>query len=145
MGLGFNRQDANLSVTLALPAASNNTVTSNTSIDTEAAKTSDFVAEQELLISAPALTNTLLPNTATMSYSLVASNNANMVGSNVVLTNVIVQTGNGSTGAAAATVRERLPTDIAKTYGRYLGLQVASAVANIANSAGVSATLAMLH
>ena len=131
--------DASMKLSLALPSTANTTVTGNTSIDTEASTLADFVATMELLVGAPALNTTQLPNAATMTYNLVASANANLAGAVVIQSAVIVQTGAGGTGAAAASQRARLPTNIG-TVGRYVGLQATGAVSN-GNCAASSGTL----
>lgn len=141
---GFGVQDNNYSQTLALPSAANTTVTANTSLDTEASSIADFIAYCELLLTAPALNTTQLPNAATMTYNVVASANSNLAGA-VVITggqSVIVQTGAGGAGAAAATGRIRLPSNIGAT-GRYIGLQEVGAVTN-GNCAAASGKLQML-
>jgi hypothetical protein len=143
MGQGFGVRDANLKLTLALPSAASTTVNTNTSLDTECTSAGDFVANTELLLSAPVLNTTVLPDTKTMTYNLIASANSNMAGAVVVLNQVIVQTGAAGAGAAAATARVRLPTDITKTYGRYVGLQAVSG-ANTTTAAASSGTLEML-
>ena len=68
-------------------------------------------AECELLISAPALTTTELPDTKTMTYDVQASSSPTFASGNVDLGKaVITQTGAGGAGAAAATARFRLPS-----------------------------------
>lgn len=143
MGLGLNVRDANLKITLTLPNQASNTVNSGNSIDSECTSAADFVARTEMLISAPALNTTVLPDTKTMTYALLASANSNMAGAVIVLNSAIVQTGASGAGSAAKTVRYKLPTDIALTYGRYIGLQAVSG-ANTTNAATLSATLEML-
>ena len=139
-GYGVQDVDATLKLTLVLPNAANTTVNTATGIDTKASSISDFVAHCELLLSAPALNVTQLPNTDTVTYNLIASPNSNLAGAVTLATSLLVQT--GSTGAAAATARFRLPTNIAVT-GRYVALQAVSGT-NAANMAAASATLQLL-
>lgn len=126
---GPNVQDANLSTNTALSASTNGTATQATGIDTEASTLSDFVALTEFLVSAPALNTTQLPNAATMTYAVIASANSNLAGSTTIQSSVIVQTGAGGNGAAAATARVRLPTNIGVT-GRYIGLTAVGAASS---------------
>lgn len=140
---GFGVQDANQSLTLALPNAASTTVNSTNSLDTMCSSIGDFLAKSEVLITAPALNTTVLPDTKTMTYALLASNNSNMAGAVVVINSAIVQTGAGGVGAAAATERIRLPTNIGSAYGRYIGLQAVSG-ANTTNAATLTAKLQQL-
>ncbi|MDE2100060.1 MAG: hypothetical protein KGL39_22590 [Patescibacteria group bacterium] len=140
---GFGVQDANQQITVALPNAASTTVNSTNSLDTMCGSTADFLALSEILITAPALNTTVLPDTKTMTYALLASANSNMAGATVVVNSALVQTGAGSAGAAAATERIRLPTNIVAQGGRYIGLQAVSG-ANTTNAAASSAKLQML-
>jgi hypothetical protein len=139
---GFTVQDANLSVTLALPNAASTTVNSN-SIDTRNSSLGDFLARSEVLVSAPALNTTILPDTKTMTYNLIASNNSNMSGNVTLATNLIVQTGASGAGAAAATGRFRLPSNVTAAYGRYIAVQAVSG-ANTTNASTKNVTIAFL-
>ncbi len=141
---GPSVRDANQKLTLALPNAANTTVNTTTSLDTMAGSHADFTAMAELLVTAPALNTTQLPNSATMTYNVIASANSNMAGATVIQPNAIIQTGAGGAGTnnAGSTARVRLPTNIAAT-GRYIGLQAVGAVSN-GNCAAASGTLEML-
>lgn len=138
---GFGVGDANLKLTLALPNAASTTVNTTSSLDTEATSFADFLARVAVVITAPALNTTVLPDTKTMTYNLIASNNSNLAGA-VVVQQAVLQTGAGGAGAALATNRIRLPENISSGYGRYLGLQAVSG-ANTTNAAGSSATMQM--
>jgi hypothetical protein len=139
---GYGVRDNNYKLTLALPNAASTTVNTTTGLDTEVSSIGDFLAKAELLITAPALNTTILPDTKTMTYNVIASANSNMAGAVVVGQNALVQTGAGGAGAAAATGRWRPPTNIGAT-GRYLGLQEVSG-ANTTDASSKSGTLEML-
>lgn len=77
-----------------------------------------FLAPHELIITAPALGATPLPNGETMIYDVADS--ADNSSFTVILDNVITQTGAGGAGAAAQTERVKLPSDVR----RYVRVQV---------------------
>lgn len=141
MGQGVNLRDASLKQTVALPSAANGNVNAATGLDMEVTAASDFVALTEVFVSAPALNTTQLPNAATMTYNLIASASANMASPTTLQASVLVQTGAGGTGAAAATDRVRLPTNLG-SVGRYLALQAVGL--NNGNCQAASATLELL-
>jgi hypothetical protein len=130
--------DASLKQTLALPASASSTVTVAAGFDTEASSRDDFLALCELLFTAPTLNTTILPDTKTMTYNLIASASANM-GSPTIVDVLLIQTGAGGVGAAGSSRRFRLPTNIG-TIGRYVGLQIVSG-ALTTNASATSATL----
>jgi len=106
----LNVRDASMAKENALPAAASTTV-NGTAMDlgplTGISSRSENV---EALLSAPALTTTILPDTRTMTYSLEACADS-AFGSGVVTLagSCIVQTGAGAAGAAAATFRAKIP------------------------------------
>ena len=110
-------RDALVKTTVELPdAAETNT---STAIDTGKATTSgEQPGNVEFLVSAPALTTTQLPDTKTITYNIIHSDNADLSSSSALLSAVITQTGAGGAGAAAATFRFKLPS----TAKRYIGL-----------------------
>lgn len=65
----------------------------------------------ELLITAPALTTTQLPNSETMTYKVQEDTMLACSSPETLGDAVLVQTGAGGAGAAAATARFRLPSD----------------------------------
>jgi hypothetical protein len=138
---GFNLRDGNMKLTLALPAAPG-TVISAAGLDLEAGSFADFIAQSEILVSAPAVTTAMLPNGITMTYNLVVSASPNLSSPTIIQQSVLVQTGAGGAGAVAATARARLPTNVG-SIGRYVGLQVVEAATG-GNSSTVSATLEVL-
>jgi hypothetical protein len=132
---GFLRQDAQLTKAVDLPNGAN--TTNSAGIDLFETAASDFVADCEVLISAPALSTTLLPDTQTVTYSLRQSNNANLSSDSELAALQIVQTGAGGAGAAAATRRFRLPTNVQ----RYIFLRCVKTGAANASSAAAELTV----
>ncbi len=77
----------------------------------------------EVLISAPALSEPELANSATLKYTIYHDANPGFDDDEkVLLPDVIVQTGGGGVGAAAATKQFRLPADCK----RYIRVKTAS-------------------
>jgi hypothetical protein len=109
----YNVRDAELIATDTLPAAAS-TTKNGTALDQGNALTDRGarVAPCEALLSAPALTTVILPDTKTMTYSVEACA-ASDFGSGVVTlaSGCIVQTGAGGAGAAAASFRMKIPSD----------------------------------
>ena len=71
-----------------------------------------------------------------IAYSISQSDNADLSSPTVLYSSVIVQTGAGGAGAAAATYTCRLPVDVK----RYVGVRIVSG-ASTADASSVSATL----
>lgn len=130
--------DASLKQSLALPNAASTTVAVATGFDTQATTKDDFLALCELLFTAPTLNTTILPDTRTMTYNLIASATANLASPTIVDV-LLIQTGAGGVGAAGSSRRFRLPTNIG-TIGRYVGLQIVSG-ASTTNASATTATL----
>lgn len=132
-------KDTSLKLTKACPADTN-AVTSS-AIDSRNSSRGDFVADHSMLLSAPALNATQLPNTTTLTYDIVDSPNSDLSGPTTIVSQAIVQTGSG--GAAAATKRFKLPSGVQ----RYVGFKMTGANvgnASFGNCAAVNATLEML-
>lgn len=113
----FNRRDAALRQSKALPAAaSGNTITNP--INVYNTPQGHFLAGCELEVSAPALTTTMLPDTRTATYDLLHSDEVNVDGTIkgpvVLQAGFILQTGAGGAGAAAVTKKIRPQTSIKK-------------------------------
>jgi len=117
----FNVKDSALQITRALPAAASSTVTS-TALDLGHTANGAPLERGEILVSAPAVTTTMVPDTRTMTYNLIASANADLSSPVTVVSGLIVQTGAGGAGAAAATARYKPASDSL----RYYGLQIVS-------------------
>jgi hypothetical protein len=131
----FLARDAKLIKSIALPNGAA-TVTS-AAIELGNRVGNDFVADCELLITAPALVVGDLANSATMTYNIQQS-----VDSGSTWTTheagAIIQTGAGGVGAAGATRRFRFPT----TVGSQIRLQVTNSGAGDASDK--SATIELL-
>src|SRR5579862_5708369 len=90
---GFGVRDASLKQSVVLPSAASTTVAAATGMDT-GSSIGDFLARNELLLTAPALNTTVLPDTKTMTYNLIASASANLA-SPTVVEQLAQQTGAG--------------------------------------------------
>lgn len=110
--MAYDQKDATLEVTLALPNGA--AATNGTGIQVNPGP-EDFVAPCELVIEAPALTTAELPDAQTMTYKVQESADDSTYTD--LEDGVLVQTGAGGAGDAAATERFRLPTDV-KAYVR---------------------------
>lgn len=126
-----NIKDANLIQSRALPNGAN-TVTSSP-IDLELGSRSDFVADAELLIEAPALAVGQLADTTTITYSIESDDNSSFTSATVYIANALVQTGAGGAGAAAATARYGLPST-AERYYRLKAVKTGAADASAATA-----------
>lgn len=117
-------RDAAVQQLIALPAAASTNVTSQP-IDTQNGPNGHFLAPCELVIEAPALSTTILPNAAVATYKVVHGDavdaNGNIVSPVDLIASAHVQTGAGGAGAAAAEKRYRLPVNVK----RFVALNVA--------------------
>lgn len=130
----YGQQDALLKVTKALSNGAGN-VTSD-SIDLGHSTSGRAKLANDLVLSAPALTTTQLPDTETMKYELLSSANSDLSSATshgIFLT----QTGAGGAGAAATTAKIGVPTNA----GRYIGFKATKTGTGDAST--VSATMAM--
>lgn len=110
VGMAFALKDAKLKVTKALPNGAASITTDG--IDLGHGTRGRFLANGELLISAPALTTAELPDGQTITYS-VEHDTASGFGTVATLyAEVLKQTGAGGAGAAAAEVRVRPPSNV---------------------------------
>lgn len=131
----FQIKDAGLSVSKALPNGA--AAVQSDGLDLRINSSGQFLAECELLLSAPALTNTQLGSAATIKYDVQCAPDAAFSGVRTIAKEVLVQTGDG-TGAAAAAKRFRLPTDV----DRYVRVQATNSAAG--NASGASFTVDLL-
>lgn len=125
--LAFGLKDVDPSVTQskALPS-SGGTSTSTDGIDVGNSSVGDFVAGCELLITAPALATGELPDGETITYKVEHDTDSAFGTVETLYDTVLVQTGAGGAGAAADTVRVRLPSDV-KTHVRVTATSSATA------------------
>lgn len=128
-------KDAQLKKTTALPngAAS---VTS-AALDLGTSSTSEFLAPCELLIEAPALVVGDLANGETMKYDVIHSDNSDLSSPVTLAKEVLVQTGAGGAGAAAAECRYRPATNVK----RYIGVKATNSGAGDASDKSMTMSL----
>jgi len=117
----LNLRDAQVKSSRVMPSAASTAVTS-AGIDLMNGTTGNFCAPCDALVTAPALTTTMLPDTRTMTYDIVHSVNSDMSSPATLYSAVITQTGAASAGAAATTFRASLPRNVR----RYVALKVTS-------------------
>lgn len=86
-------------------------------LDTEQGSRGDQVAPMELLISAPALGATPLPDAKTMKYDVLYSSNSDGSSPTTYAKEVIVQTGASSAGDDADEARVKIPSNGARYWG----------------------------
>ena len=113
--MGYAVKDTALKVTKALPNGAA-TVYSD-GIDLGHGTKGDFLTNAEVKISAPALTTTQQPNAKTLTYTIQHDDAAGFGTVADLYPGVLVQTGAGGVGAAAAEFAARLPVDV-KRYVR---------------------------
>jgi hypothetical protein len=107
--MGYAVQDALLSNTTALPSSASSTVHA-ASFDLENGPFGDAVADFQFNVSIPALNATELPNGDTLTVDIEHSlDNSSWT---TLIPQVLVATGAGGVGAAAATFATRLPVDV---------------------------------
>ena len=130
--MSFLMKDTALKVTKALP---NGAATTNSdAIDLGTSTRGDFLANCEVLMTAPALTTGELGDTQTIIYTLQHDTDPAFGTVTDLAPNVITQTGAGGIGAVGATYRLRLPT----TVKRYIRMkQVKTGATNASTSSGI--------
>lgn len=131
----FGFTDGNLMKTKALPSGAS-AVTSD-GIDLDEGTTGTHVTPCEFLLEAPAVTTAMLGDAATIKYDVVTSASSDMSNPVTIAKEILVQTGAGGAGAAAATKRFRVPTDAL----RYVGVKATKSASGDASS--VSMTLSL--
>lgn len=131
-------KDANLIKTKALPNGATTVYSDPLDIGRKTSA-GNALAEVELLIEAPALSTTELPDGQTMKYNVQACALSDFSsGAYYVAKEVLVQTGAGGAGAAAASARFRLPSDCV----RYV--RVAAVNSGTGNASGKSMTVSVV-
>ena len=132
---GPQTRDVALKVTKALPNGAATIITDG--IDLGHSTNGQPPANVELLIEAPALVVGDLGNADTMKYE-VFHDTVSTFGSEVSLYGVVLtQTGAGGAGAAAASKRVALPSDV----GRYIRVKATNSAAGDASDKSVSVSL----
>ena len=128
-------QDAQLTKTKALPNGAATIYTDG--IDLGVSANGRHLAQCELEISAPALATADLGDAATMKYSVEMDTDSAFGSATALFTDVLTQTGAGGAGAAAATKRVRLPSDVE----RYVRVKAVNSAAGDASDKSVTAKL----
>lgn len=128
-------KDTGLQVTKALPNGAASVTTD--AIDLGHGANGQFLAQCELLIEAPALVVGDLADAATMKFDIVQSANSDLSSPTVVAKEVLVQTGAGGVGAAAAAARFRPATNSA----RYVGVKATNSGVGDASDKSVTVSL----
>lgn len=105
----FGVSDYSLRRSKALPSAASGS-TSTDPIDLRHDR--HFLAEVEFVLTAPALTTTMLPDTRTCTYKIEMDNDAAFGSPTTLFASVILQTGAGGAGAATAEYRFRVPAEV---------------------------------
>jgi hypothetical protein len=137
--MNYSLKDTLVKLTRALPGAASTAVTSATSLDLGHGTRGNPLFKGELLLTYPALTTTIAPDTKTMTYDIIESASSDLSGPVVIAPGVVVQTGAGGVGAAAGTFRYK-PSSAAR---RYYGLKITSG-ANTTDGSALSATLELV-
>lgn len=130
-----NVRDNLLKVTKAL--ANGAAAVTSDAIDLANGSRGDFLALAELLISAPAMGATPMPDAKTMIYDIIHSDNADLSSPATLVAAAITQTGAGGVGCAAATYRWRPPTNVK----RYIGVKATGSASGNATTATMTAEL----
>ena len=134
--VAFRFGDGDLTRTRALPSGASAVTTA--ALDLGEGPNGAFTADCELVISAPAVTTAMLADAATIRYDIVTSDTTDLTTSPVVIAqSVLLQTGAGGAGAAAAERRYRFPTDVR----RYVGVRATKSATGDAST--VSMTIAL--
>ncbi len=110
--MSFAVKDNQLVQTKALSNGAGNTAIDGFDLGHNAAKLGRNLADFEILIEMPALTTTELPDTNTYIMSIEMDDNSAFSSATVLHAEVLRQTGAGGTGAVAASVRVRLPSNV---------------------------------
>jgi hypothetical protein len=116
--------DALLTGTKALPNGAATVYSNGFDLGAQSGR-QNFSVDTELLIQAPALTTGQLADAATMKYSVQHAASADFSDATLLAGDVLVQTGAGGAGAAAAEVRVGLPGDV-KRYVRVRAINSAA-------------------
>ena len=107
--MGYGVQDASLVNAVALPAAASSTVHGG-SFDLENGPNGDLLADFQFNIAIPALSVTELPNGDTLTVDVEHS--VDNVTWTTLIPQVVLCTGAGGAGSAAAGFATRLPVDV---------------------------------
>lgn len=135
LAMAFNLADTQTKVTKALPNGAA-TVASD-GIDLGLSTRSNFAAQVELVINAPALATGDLGDADTMIYDVYHDDAAGFGTESLLFDNVITQTGAGGAGAAAVEKRLKLPSNVK----RYIRVKATNSDAGDASDKSFTAQL----
>jgi hypothetical protein len=126
-------KDALLKVTTALPNGA--ATVYSTGIDTGVTPAGTHQGDYEWVLTAPAMNATEMPDSKTMTYSILTDTVAPIdASSTVLMPSVIVQTGASGAGCAAATYRFKLPSNA----GRIVGVRAVGSASGNATTASLT-------
>jgi hypothetical protein len=135
MGYALKDADAGMVKTAALPNGA--ATTQIAGIDLGIGSKGDCGGNFELQIEAPALATADLGDGATMKYDVYHDTASNFGSEALLMRDVVVQTGAGGAGAAAQTVRIRLPMDV----NRYVRVKATNSAAGDASDKSMTVRL----
>lgn len=130
------REDAQLTNTRALPSGAS--TVNSAGIDLDVTVNSNFAANCEMEVVAPAVNATELPDTQTLTYVLQHDTDPAFGSATSLTASLIVQTGAGGAGAVSQTVRFQLPSNVK----RYVRLRVTKS--GTGDASGKTATMKLL-
>ncbi len=130
--------DAQLSKSIALPNGAASVVTAAIDLEAQVGSNTAFLAACELKLTAPVLTTAELPDTKTMTYIVETDNDVAFGSLKTLHPSLLVQTGAGAAGDAAATARMRLPSDVE----RYVRIKATNS--GLGDATGKTASLQLL-
>jgi len=131
--MAYGLQDAALNVSKALPAGA--AAVNSDGIDLRKSSLGAHLADVEFILTAPALATGDLGDTHTMTYKIQMDDDAAFGSPTDLMEDVIIQTGAGGAGAAGATYRFRVPSNVER-YIRFV-----ATASNADDASGKSATL----
>ena len=131
--MAYGMQDASLNVSKALPAGAE--AVNSDGIDLRKSTLGEHLADVEFVLSAPALATGDLGDSHTMKYKIQMDNDSAFGSPTDLMVDVIIQTGAGGAGAAAATYTFKLPSNVER-YIRFV-----ATASNADDASGKSATL----
>lgn len=135
MGYGLKDADSGMVKTAALPNGAATTQTAG--FDLGIGTYGDCGGNFELQIEAPALATADLGDAATMKYDVYHDTAVGFGTEALLMRDVVVQTGAGGAGAAAQTVRVRLPVDV----NRYIRVKATNSAAGDASDKSMTVRL----
>jgi hypothetical protein len=139
LGMGYLLKDADSANKKSHALPNGAATTQGSGIDLGHGTAGDFLANCEVLVEAPVLTTTELADAQTITYSLEHDTASGFGGVATIpgFASVAVQTGAGGAGAAAQSIRVRLPVDVKQ----FIRLKTVKAGASNASTKSASVEL----